>query len=129
MDKWIKDTSAWKDYGLIVLAIALFTGFIAPLTIIKWGLIAWVAVNMWHRWNAQDKTMRDITKNRWKKLIYVLIVIGAFWLGHQYGEEAARFANEMPIPKVTIEMPAAKDELDILEEELAAPEATEEIRG
>ena len=73
--------------------------------------------------------MRDITKNRWKKLIYVLIVIGAFWLAHQYGEEAARFANEMPIPKVTIEMPAAKDELDILEEELAAPETTEEIRG
>ena len=64
--------------------------------------------------------MRDITKNRWKKLIYVLIVIGAFWLGHQYGEEAARFANEMPIPK---------DELDILEEELAVPEATEEVRG
>tara|TARA_Y100001973_G_C5093302_1_gene278690 strand:+ start:600 stop:821 length:222 start_codon:yes stop_codon:yes gene_type:complete len=73
--------------------------------------------------------MRDITKNRWKKLIYVLIVIGAFWLGHQYGEEAARLASEMPIPKVTIEMPAAKDELDILEEELAAPEATEEVRG
>ena len=73
--------------------------------------------------------MRDITKNRWKKLIYVLIVIGAFWLGHQYGEEAARLARDMPIPKVTIEMPAAKDELDILEEELSVPEATEEVRG
>ena len=73
--------------------------------------------------------MRDITKNRWKKFIYVLIVIGAFWLGHQYGEEAERLARDMPIPKVTIEMPAAKDELDILEEELAAPEATEEVRG
>tara|TARA_Y100001937_G_scaffold3081_1_gene3989 strand:+ start:463 stop:684 length:222 start_codon:yes stop_codon:yes gene_type:complete len=73
--------------------------------------------------------MRDITKNRWKKLIYVLIVIGAFWLGHQYGEEAARLASEMPIPKVTIEMPAAKDELDLLEEELSVPEATEEVRG
>ena len=73
--------------------------------------------------------MRDITKNRWKKLIYVLIVIGAFWLGHQYGEEAERLARDMPIPKVTIEMPAAKDELDILEEELAAPEATEGVRG
>jgi hypothetical protein len=35
----------------------------------------------------------------------------------------------VPVPKITIEMPDAKDELDILEEELAAPEATEEVRG
>jgi len=49
--------------------------------------------------------MRDITKNRWKKLIYVLIVIGAFWLGHQYGEQAAQFIDDVPVPKVIIEMP------------------------
>ena len=73
--------------------------------------------------------MRDITKNRFKRLLYVLIVIGAFWLGHHYGEDAARIAGEVPIPKVTIEMPDGKDELDILEEELAVPEATEEVRG
>jgi hypothetical protein len=44
--------------------------------------------------------MRDITKNRWKKIIYVLIVIGAFWVGHQYGEQAAQFIEDAPIPKV-----------------------------
>ena len=49
--------------------------------------------------------MRDIVKNRWKKLFYVLIVIGAFWLGHQYGEQAAQFIDDVPVPKVIIEMP------------------------
>ena len=24
MDKWLKDLSAWKDYGLIILAISIF---------------------------------------------------------------------------------------------------------
>ena len=64
-----------------------------------------------------------------KKIIYVLIVIGAFWLGHYYGEQAVNVIDDLPVPKITIEMPDAKDELDILEEELAAPEATEEVRG
>ena len=35
MDKWIKDHGALKDYGLIILAIALFTGFVAPMLIVK----------------------------------------------------------------------------------------------
>ena len=64
-----------------------------------------------------------------KKSIYVLIVIGAFWLGHYYGEQAVNVIDDLPVPKITIEMPDAKDELDILEEELATPEATEEVRG
>ena len=73
--------------------------------------------------------MRDITKNRFKRLLYVLIVIRALWLGHYYGEQTLNVIDEVPVPKITIEMPDAKDELDILEEELAAPEATEEVRG
>ena len=127
MDKWINNIDAWKDYGLILLIICLFTGILAPMALIKWGLIAWVAANLWKRWKAQ--TMRDITKNRFKRLLYVLIVIGAFWLGHYYGEQTLKVIDEVPVPKITIEMPYAKDELDILEEELAAPEATEEVRG
>ena len=127
MDKWINNIDAWKDYGLILLIICLFTGILAPMALVKWGLIAWVAANLWKRWKAQ--TMRDITKNRLKRLLYVLIVIGAFWLGHYYGEQTLEVIDEVPVPKITIEMPSAKDELDILEEELAAPEATEEIRG
>ena len=66
--------------------------------------------------------MRDITKNRWKKLIYVLIVIGAFWLGDQYGEQAAQLIDDVPVPKVIIEMPS--DEIEI-----ETPVATEEVRG
>ena len=57
MDKWIKDISAWKDYGLIVLAIALFTGFVAPMFIIKWGILAWVAANLWPRWNSKSEKL------------------------------------------------------------------------
>ncbi len=64
--------------------------------------------------------MRDITKNRWKKIIYVLIVIGAFWVGHQYGEQAAQFIEDAPIPKVIIEMPS--DEIEI-------PVPTEDVAG
>ncbi len=68
--------------------------------------------------------MRDITKNRWKKLIYVLIVIGAFWLGHQYGEQAAQLIDDVPVPKVIIEMPTNEEEIKI-----ETPTATEEVRG
>tara|TARA_B100001059_G_C17407822_1_gene366965 strand:+ start:112 stop:273 length:162 start_codon:yes stop_codon:yes gene_type:complete len=53
MDKWIKDISAWKDYGLILLAICIFTGILAPLAVVKWGLIAWIAANVWQRWNSK----------------------------------------------------------------------------
>ena len=52
MDKWLKDHSAWKDYGLILLCVCLFTGIAAPMVVVKWGLIAWIASNLWHRWNA-----------------------------------------------------------------------------
>ena len=56
-----------------------------------------------------------------KKIIYVLIVIGAFWLGHYYGEQALNVIDEVPIPKVTIEMP---------EKEITVPEvSSDEIRG
>ena len=67
--------------------------------------------------------MRDITKNRWKKLFYVLIVIGAFWLGHQYGEQAAQFIDDVPVPKVIIEMPTNE------EIKIETPVATEEVKG
>ena len=64
--------------------------------------------------------MRDITKNRLKRLLYVLIVIGAFWLGHQYGEQAAQIIEDVPVPKVIIEMPSG---------EIETPTASEEVRG
>jgi|TARA_B100000085_G_C18259033_1_gene397243 hypothetical protein len=65
--------------------------------------------------------MRDIVKNRWKKLFYVLIVIGAFWLGHQYGEQAASFIDEVPVPKVIIEMPSNEIETPVVSDD--------EVRG
>jgi len=40
-----------------------------------------------------------------RKLIYILIVIAAFVLGHHYGEQAANLIDDVPLPKVTIEMP------------------------
>ena len=67
------------------------------------------------------KLMIDITKNRWKKLIYVLIVIGAFWLGHQYGEQAAQIIEDAPIPKVIIEMPTNEIETPVVSDD--------EVRG
>tara|TARA_R100001510_G_C7459362_1_gene80558 strand:- start:76 stop:252 length:177 start_codon:yes stop_codon:yes gene_type:complete len=56
-----------------------------------------------------------------KKIIYVLIVIGAFWLGHYYGEQAVNVIDDLPVPKITIEMPSG--------EEIETPVATEEVRG
>ncbi len=50
MDKWLKDISAWKDYGLIILAISIFTGILPVMAVVKWGLIAWIAVNLWQRY-------------------------------------------------------------------------------
>tara|TARA_B100001769_G_C21901841_1_gene486946 strand:- start:515 stop:697 length:183 start_codon:yes stop_codon:yes gene_type:complete len=58
-----------------------------------------------------------------KKIIYVLIVIGAFWLGHYYGEQAVNVIDELPVPKITIEMPTG-DEIEI-----ETPVAEEEVRG
>lgn len=43
-----------------------------------------------------------------KKIIYVAIVIAAFTLGHHYGEDAAGLVKDVPLPKVTIEMPATE---------------------
>ena len=121
MDKWLKNIDARKDYGLILLIICLFTGILAPMALVKWGLIAWVGANLWKRWKAQN--MRDITKNRFKRLLYVLIVIGAFWLGHYYGEQTLQVIDEVPVPKITIEMPTG-DVGDI-----EVPTASEEVRG
>ena len=119
MDKWIKDHSAWKDYGLILLAVCIFTGILPVMAVIKWGLIAWIAVNLWQRHKAQETIMRDITKNRWKKFFYVVVVIFAFWLGHQYGEEAAKMIDEVPVPKITFES----------EPEIEIPVPTEDVSG
>ena len=58
-----------------------------------------------------------------KKIIYVLIVIGAFWLGHYYGEQAVNVIDDLPVPKITIEMPTG-DEIEI-----ETPVAEEEVRG
>jgi hypothetical protein len=53
MDKWIKDLGAWKDYGLIILAVSIFTGILPVMAVVKWGLIAWIAVNLWQRHSAK----------------------------------------------------------------------------
>mgnify|MGYP001426674575 FL=1 len=58
-----------------------------------------------------------------KKIIYVLIVIGAFWLGHYYGEQAVNVIDDLPVPKITIEMPTG-DEIEI-----ETPIATEDVAG
>jgi len=52
MDKWTKDHGAWKDYGLILLCVCLWTGVLAPMLIVKWGLIAWIVSNLWKRYHA-----------------------------------------------------------------------------
>ena len=61
-----------------------------------------------------------------KKLLYILIVVIAFVLGHNYGENTVSVIEDLPIPTITIEMPEAKDELDILEEDLGIEEAVAE---
>tara|TARA_R100000805_G_C3530259_1_gene49212 strand:- start:184 stop:375 length:192 start_codon:yes stop_codon:yes gene_type:complete len=58
-----------------------------------------------------------------KKLLYIVIVVIAFVLGHNYGENTVSVIEDLPIPTITIEMPEAKDELDILEEDLGIEEA------
>tara|TARA_Y100001973_G_scaffold39397_1_gene59139 strand:+ start:241 stop:432 length:192 start_codon:yes stop_codon:yes gene_type:complete len=61
-----------------------------------------------------------------KKLLYIVIVVIAFVLGHNYGENTVSVIEDLPIPTITIEMPEAKDELDILEEDLGIEEAVAE---
>ena len=58
-----------------------------------------------------------------KKLLYIVIVVIAFVLGHNFGENTVSVIEDLPIPTITIEMPEAKDELDILEEDLGIEEA------
>jgi hypothetical protein len=58
-----------------------------------------------------------------KKIIYVLIVIGAFWLGHYYGEQTLNVIDEVPVPKIIIEMPSNDDI------EIETPTTSEEVRG
>ena len=44
-----------------------------------------------------------------KKLLYILIVIIAFVLGHNYGENTVSVIEDLPIPTITIEMPSNDD--------------------
>ena len=48
---------------------------------------------------------KEIKRLGIKKIVYVVIVIAAFTLGHHYGEDAAGLVKDVPLPKVTIEMP------------------------
>ena len=51
MDKWIKDLGAWKDYGLILVAIAIFTGILSVMALVrKIGLLASEDVRQ-HTWH------------------------------------------------------------------------------
>ena len=57
-----------------------------------------------------------------KKLLYILIVIIAFVLGHNYGENTVSVIEDLPIPTITIEMPSNDDieiELPVAEEDVA----------
>ena len=44
-----------------------------------------------------------------KKLLYIVIVIIAFVLGHNYGENTVSVIEDLPIPTITIEMPSNDD--------------------
>ena len=57
-----------------------------------------------------------------KKLLYILIVIIAFVLGHNYGENTVSVIEDLPIPTITIEMPSNDDieiEIPVVEEDIA----------
>ena len=57
-----------------------------------------------------------------KKLLYILIVIIAFVLGHNYGENTVSVIEDLPIPTITIEMPSNDDieiEIPVAEEDVA----------
>ena len=57
-----------------------------------------------------------------KKLLYIVIVVIAFVLGHNYGENTVSVIEDLPIPTITIEMPSNDDieiELPVAEEDIA----------
>ena len=57
-----------------------------------------------------------------KKLLYIVIVVMAFVLGHNYGENTVSVIEDLPIPTITIEMPSNDDieiELPVAEEDVA----------
>jgi len=57
-----------------------------------------------------------------RKLIYVLIVIAAFVAGHHYGEQAVKLIDDVPMPKISIEMPNSDN--------IETPKvASDEVRG
>ena len=58
-----------------------------------------------------------------KKLLYILIVIIAFVLGHNYGENTVSVIEDLPIPTITIEMPSNDDT------EIETPVAEEDVAG
>ena len=57
-----------------------------------------------------------------KKLLYIVIVVIAVVLGHNYGENTVSVIEDLPIPTITIEMPSNDDieiELPVAEEDVA----------
>ena len=57
-----------------------------------------------------------------KKLLYIVIVVIAFVLGHNYGENTVSVIEDLPIPTITIEMPSNDDieiELPVAEQDVA----------
>ena len=57
-----------------------------------------------------------------KKLLYIVIIVIAFVLGHNYGENTVSVIEDLPIPTITIEMPSNDDieiELPVAEEDVA----------
>ena len=57
-----------------------------------------------------------------KKLLYIVIVVIAFVLGHNYGENTVSVIEDLPIPTITIEMPSNEDmeiEIPVAEEDVA----------
>ena len=57
-----------------------------------------------------------------KKLLYIVIVVIAFVLGHNYGENTVSVIEDLPIPTITIEMPSNDDieiEIPVAEEDVA----------
>ena len=57
-----------------------------------------------------------------KQLLYIVIVVIAFVLGHNYGENTVSVIEDLPIPTITIEMPSNDDieiEIPVAEEDVA----------
>ena len=58
-----------------------------------------------------------------KKLLYIVIVVISFVLGHNYGENTVSVIEDLPIPTITIEMPSNDDI------EIELPAAEEDVAG